>query len=362
MLHAVTVLTVWISCVSAEPGRLEAQQWKLDVTASAVRYDSASRFGAAALTPSFEWLRPRASVSLDGSVAALPASQWSFQGRSAGALILGRPAARVSGLAIGELAGTVHSSTYKTSVLRSEARIVARTGSSGWWGGLHGSSGWSSLDGGGASSSWGPAAGAWISAGRSQALAAFKPFRFAGWWFPEINAQMGIRIGRASLAGFSGWRGAPATSGYAGDRWAGASITIAATSRLGLVASGGRYPADLVQHLPGGQYIALGVRLSSPGSAIARDVPAIYRKRNGTGELRFTVPAAERVEIVGEWTHWERQPLRRSGKRWVLDVQLAPGVYRFNLVVDGVRWIVPEGAPSLDDGLGGKTGLLLIPE
>jgi hypothetical protein len=68
------------------------------------------------------------------------------------------------------------------------------------------------------------------------------------------------------------------------------------------------------------------------------------------------------VEIVAEWTHWERQPLKKSGKHWLLDVQLAPGVYRFNLILDGTRWIVPDGVSAVDDDLGGRTGVLLVPE
>jgi hypothetical protein len=41
-------------------------------------------------------------------------------------------------------------------------------------------------------------------------------------------------------------------------------------------------------------------------------------------------------------------------------VALPPGVYRFNLIVDGERWIVPEGVTAVDDGYGGKTCLLVV--
>ena len=46
--------------------------------------------------------------------------------------------------------------------------------------------------------------------------------------------------------------------------------------------------------------------------------------------------------------------------RWIVPVGLAPGVYRFNLRADGERWIVPEGVPQIDDGYGGRVGLLII--
>jgi hypothetical protein len=76
----------------------------------------------------------------------------------------------------------------------------------------------------------------------------------------------------------------------------------------------------------------------------------------------FRVEDVSRVEVAGDWNGWVAEPLVRSGGRWVMPAPLAPGVYRFNLRVDGERWIVPEEVPSIDDGFGGRVGLLIISE
>ena len=69
------------------------------------------------------------------------------------------------------------------------------------------------------------------------------------------------------------------------------------------------------------------------------------------------------MAFVSEWNHWDPIPLSRAtGERdvWLLPVDLPPGVYRFNLFVDGERWIVPEGVMEVSDGFGGNVGLLIV--
>jgi hypothetical protein len=50
----------------------------------------------------------------------------------------------------------------------------------------------------------------------------------------------------------------------------------------------------------------------------------------------------------------------RPDGRWETVVRLVPGAYRFSLVVDGERWTVPEGVPSMSDDFGGRVGLLIV--
>jgi hypothetical protein len=66
--------------------------------------------------------------------------------------------------------------------------------------------------------------------------------------------------------------------------------------------------------------------------------------------------------VAGDWTAWRPVPLEQAlDGRWILRLQLAAGIYRFNLIVDGERWIVPAGFATVDDGFGGKAGVLVIP-
>jgi len=192
--------------------------------------------------------------------------------------------------------------------------------------------------------------------------AAFKPFRFAGVWFAELQGNAQLTLGPAEVAGFAGWRSAPGGTSYSHNPWGGVTLTRQQTDVLGLVFSAGWYPEDLLQGLPRGRYASFAIRLTPPGSSRTRALPQLYRKRGDSGELVFDVPNAKRVELAGAWTNWERVPLRKVGNRWVTEVTLTPGVYRFNLIVDGDRWIVPAGVTTVDDEFGGKTGLLIVPE
>ncbi len=96
---------------------------------------------------------------------------------------------------------------------------------------------------------------------------------------------------------------------------------------------------------------------------IKAQAPRAYDREREEGALLFRLPGAQRVEVVGDWTDWQPVPMRRlQDGRWTLDVTLPAGVHRFNLIVDGERWIVPAEVPSIDDGFGGETGLLIVTE
>ena len=52
----------------------------------------------------------------------------------------------------------------------------------------------------------------------------------------------------------------------------------------------------------------------------------------------FTHPAATRVLLVGDFTHWQKRPIRMTRKRggvWTTQVPLAPGTYHYRFLVDG---------------------------
>ncbi len=77
--------------------------------------------------------------------------------------------------------------------------------------------------------------------------------------------------------------------------------------------------------------------------------------------LRFA-PHAERLAIAGDWNDWTAVAMRREGRgRWTVELPLAPGVYRYALLVDGRAWAVPDGVPSLPDDFGGRVGVLVVP-
>ena len=52
----------------------------------------------------------------------------------------------------------------------------------------------------------------------------------------------------------------------------------------------------------------------------------------------FKAPAASSVILVGDFTHWQKNPIslrKYSGGIWRVNVSLAPGEHRYRFLVDG---------------------------
>jgi hypothetical protein len=191
------------------------------------------------------------------------------------------------------------------------------------------------------------------------------PYRLEGYWFNEAQGRASTSIGRVDLTAYLGGRRAPSAAAIPNTAWGGGTLAVWFTPQVALVLGAGTYPSDLLQTLPKGSYLSAAIRLSRhrpPTWAPASTGHALYAAARGASELRFAVPGASRVDLVGDWTGWQAVPLQRAADgRWVVRVRLEPGVHRFNLVVDGQRWIAPEGSAAVDDGFGGKTSLLVVP-
>jgi 1,4-alpha-glucan branching enzyme len=54
----------------------------------------------------------------------------------------------------------------------------------------------------------------------------------------------------------------------------------------------------------------------------------------------FTAPTALSVQLVGDFTHWQRAPInlqKGSDSIWRTEVELEPGPHRYRFLVDG-QW------------------------
>jgi hypothetical protein len=189
------------------------------------------------------------------------------------------------------------------------------------------------------------------------------PYRFV-----EATATAGYRVGSFGVGALAGARtgslgGKPWVQGYA--EWA---ISRWAT----LEAVAGTFPQDL-SGFTSGRYLSLGIWLGrSPRATTATPAARTWRRsapgsvvveRIGREQARatFLVPGATRVAIAGEWNQWTPTPLEQvSAGHWRAILPLGQGTYRFSLVVDGARWVVPPGVPSLPDSFGGTVGLLIV--
>jgi hypothetical protein len=139
---------------------------------------------------------------------------------------------------------------------------------------------------------------------------------------------------------------------------------------LGLVGATGHSLPQFGCTLPAARYGTLGLRLAL-GARSPKERP-----RGGATEVKSgTVPtlvvagrrltirwaSARRAEVLGDFTDWKPQPLipLREG-RWTLPIALSPGVHHLNVRFDGGAWLVPSGAVAVDDGFGGRVGLVVL--
>ncbi len=151
-------------------------------------------------------------------------------------------------------------------------------------------------------------------------------------------------------------------TGDLGDEpWAQGQFEWRITPYLGLEAAVGNYPADL-SGFTEGFFVSAGLRVGTRRRDLPPERSVTYeRLSEEQTQVTFTVRDAETVALAGEWNAWTPTPMARIDSRhWRATVPLGPGAYRFALVVDGDRWIVPEGVPALPDDFGGEVGLLLI--
>ena len=134
----------------------------------------------------------------------------------------------------------------------------------------------------------------------------------------------------------------------------------------------GRYPRDLMGFTDG-TFGTLGIRLSLLGSVRPRSAtgpaPAprpplrVATLPDGQSQviLQYSEAVRQGLEIAGDWNGWIPVPLERTGRNtWSIDLRLVPGLHRYQLIVDGVTWTIPDGAPWVPDEFGGRVGLMVV--
>lgn len=184
-----------------------------------------------------------------------------------------------------------------------------------------------------------------------------------------INASLGVRLGEAER-GTRGWGGFTATWPLLVDSWATFSV--------------GSYPADLIQNLPAGKYVALAVRLPNgrlptmrrpppplpPAPVRIPDLPVSLRLALVTGpaldstgirEVRVWAPGARIVELMADFVDWLPVPLiRQPNGEWRGYYRIAAGLHRVNVRLDGIDMDVPMNWPHQKDEFLGTVALVLI--
>ena len=74
----------------------------------------------------------------------------------------------------------------------------------------------------------------------------------------------------------------------------------------------------------------------------------------------FQAPAAESVLLVGDFTHWQEQPIQLRKQKngvWKASVPLPPGEYHYRFLVDGEWRDDPECTLRVDNPYGNKNSV-----
>jgi len=100
---------------------------------------------------------------------------------------------------------------------------------------------------------------------------------------------------------------------------------------------------------------------------LARDMligPQQVAVRSQQVRIIFFSPEASSVALVGDFNEWGQREvtLAESSDRgiWEFSMALKPGVYHYNLLVDGEKWVAnPKSSTLVPDGFGGYNSVLV---
>ena len=183
------------------------------------------------------------------------------------------------------------------------------------------------------------------------------------------DASVGM-IWRAGLFALGASVGVRRGTGITVQDWWQGMASFRLTPAVHLTADFGRTPSDVLLGLRGGHYTTFGLRVDVPRRPVIRkhpvivDAPPLEVSREVTGRVRvrFTLPTSVRAaSLTGDITGWSPVALTRlADGRWEAWVDAAPGLYRVNLRLDDGPWLAPAGMPAVDDGFGGRVGLMTL--
>jgi hypothetical protein len=361
----------WAS-LAAAPLPLSAQrQATLGLGTGLVRYPGGSSFSIITASPSLQSFSPFLYLGVGGSASLLEGGVWAGQARTD---IWAALTHRASGFRPA-VSATLAGSSRSDGEAAGSANGVVET----IWSGA------------GGKGEGGAAAGIGAIAGAIEGVPGVTSLRLRGrgWWTPKASpAQLTLTVEGNRLEGAwytdvvggvnydrnrlvaSAWLSGRFSATYGSSGAGSVVLQYYVSPTIAVEGSGGTYLADPYQGLPRAGYFAAGVRLFSTRRAFRTVPPAppppvlqplVAQRRGAELVVRFRMPAARSVAIAGNWNTWRPAPLRAAGDDiWETTLQLAPGVYYFNLVVDGNEWVVPGGVATVPDGMGGLMAVLNV--
>ncbi|MDQ2942730.1 MAG: glycogen-binding domain-containing protein [Candidatus Dormibacteraeota bacterium] len=349
--------------IGTMPARAQARA-SMGVGVGTLRTETGSSFSSASLFPAVQYTTPALVARASGYVASLPTGVWAGQGR----LQLWGATPRVTGRwrlgAEGSVGGTTRTGGSWTSATHGLGELFWSSSKGGFGLGAGPSAGWIANE---------PSVVAlhtrarawWRPGGKGGATdwqLSVEPTRFFGEWFTDVGAGVSVRRGPAMLSLATETR---LSQAYGSTAAGSAFLQLFVGPVVSLELGGGSYLREPYQGFPRGTFFSLGLRLGStrpaPATAAKRLAPLLPDLRGDSLVVQFRFRDVRTVAIAGNWDDWQTHALRRvSGDLWQGKFALTRGLYHFNLLVDGRKWVVPRGVTTVPDGLGGKVAVLLV--
>lgn len=100
------------------------------------------------------------------------------------------------------------------------------------------------------------------------------------------------------------------------------------------------------------------------GDAPPRAPAAVRLPDLAGGWATFRLPMsghAQAPAVIGDFSGWRPVAMTPEGRDWVARVRVQPGAHHYGFRLADGRIVLPPGIPSVDDGFGGRTGVLVVP-
>jgi hypothetical protein len=183
--------------------------------------------------------------------------------------------------------------------------------------------------------------------------------RFPEGGYPYLGGSVQLSRGAGALWGFAGrWMAdslASPRTGYG----VGASVT----PLRGVQVVGGwqQEPSDpLYLNAPRRTW---SVRVSRAFGRAPRALPELTAPRPADGMTVIRLPAAAAPaapSVLGDFTGWKPVPMARNGPFWEVRLAIPPGIHHYGFRDGSGEWFLPEHLPAADDGMGGKSAVLVV--
>jgi len=100
------------------------------------------------------------------------------------------------------------------------------------------------------------------------------------------------------------------------------------------------------------------------GREARQALPAVRLPDLSSGWAVFRLPMAEHPQppmVMGDFSEWQPVAMSAEGTEWVARVRVQPGAHHYAYRLPDGGTMLPAGVPSVDDGFGGRSAVLVVP-